>query len=145
MPYAISRSAPPSLPTSLDRPSILPPPIVAIANWHLLCARAPYRHIANRFLPFAVSPLPWLAACVKAFMGPPKVAGDTRPTMYTRLQVERKDATQENRTAAQALLRRRRLSLFRRTDMLAHSALSSDSSRSEWKSRRGSERERYRI
>ena len=27
-------------PPSLDRPSILPPPIVAIANWHLLCVRA---------------------------------------------------------------------------------------------------------
>ena len=59
--FSISSALPPSMvPLSLYRPSILPPPIVAIANWHLLCARAPYRHIANRFLPLTVSPLPWL-------------------------------------------------------------------------------------
>ena len=76
-------------------------------------------------------------------MGPPKVAGDK-----LSVKTDATQALQGNRTAAQALVRRRRLSLFRRsTDMLAHSALSSDSSRSEWKSRRGSEREleRYRI
>ena len=54
-------------------------------------------------------------------MGPPKVAGDK-----LSVKTDATQALQGNRTAAQALERRRRLSLFRRTDMLAHSALSSD-------------------